>query len=55
MHAQYIQLPFDTYITDCCITKDTKYGLYFGDCLGVLDGIHISVLVPYENHVFYQN
>lgn len=53
IHAQYVQLPSDIYVTDCRITKDTKYGSYFGDCLGVLDETHIPASIPYENHISY--
>lgn len=37
MHARYVQLPSNTYVTDRRITEDTKYGPYFGDYLGALD------------------
>lgn len=55
MHTQYVQLPFDTYVIDCCIIKDIKYKLYFGDYLGALDGIYIPASISYTNRVPYQN
>lgn len=55
MHARYVQLPSNTYVTDRRITEDTKYGPYFGDYLGALDGTHIPASVPYENRVPYRN
>lgn len=55
MNARYVQLPSDTYVTDCRITEDTKYGPYFGDFLGALDGTHIPASIPYENRLPYRN
>lgn len=55
IHTKYIKLFFNIYIMDCCITKDTKYELYFRDYLGVLDKTHISIFVFYENYIAYWN
>ena len=55
MHAHYVQLPSNTYKTDARIRDDSKYGPYFGDCLGALDGTHIPAHVPYANRIPYRN
>lgn len=44
-----MQLPLITYKTDIEISKDLKYGPYFGDCLGALNRTHISIYVSYAN------
>ena len=43
------------YKTDAWISKDSKYGRYFGDYLGVLDETHISAHIPYANQIPYRN
>ncbi len=53
MHTHYIQLPSITYQTDAQIREDSKYGPYFGDCLGALDGTYIPANVPYANQIPY--
>ena len=55
MHAHYVQLPSITYKTDTRISEDSKYGPYFGDCLGFLDRTHIPAHVPYTNRIPYRN
>lgn len=55
MHAHYVQLPSITYKTDARISEDSKYGPYFGDCLGALDGTHNPAHVLYANRIPYRN
>lgn len=44
-----------TYKINIWIDEDSKYGPCFGDCLGVLNGTHISVYVSYITQILYQN
>jgi hypothetical protein len=37
------------------IFDDLKYYLYFDNCLGALDGTHISIHVPLEEQLRYRN
>lgn len=55
MHAHYIQLLSNIYKIDAWIKNNLKYGLYFEDCLGALDGTYIPTQVSYINQILYQN
>ena len=55
IHAHYVQLPSNTYKTDTRIRDNSKYGPYFRNCLGALDGTHIFAHVPYANRIPYRN
>ena len=53
MYIHYIQLPSITYKIDTRISKNLKYEPYFGDCLGNLDGTHISAHFFFANQILY--
>ena len=54
-HQKIVLLPLaDTPLADQ-IAKDSKYFLYFENCIGVLDGIHIPVYVPTTQTTPYHN
>lgn len=55
MHAHYVQLLSNIYKINTWINKNSKYGPYFGDCLGVLDRTHIPAYILYANQIPYQN
>jgi hypothetical protein len=46
----YVDTPLASRILD-----DTKYSLYFNDCLGALDRTHILIHVPLEEQLRYRN
>ena len=55
MYPHFITLPsIDTPLASR-ILDDPKYYLYFDNCLGALDGTHISVHVPLEEQSRYRN
>ena len=55
LHIKYVKLPTITHRLAARISQDRKYAPYFDDCLGALDGTHISMHIlerecrPYQN------
>lgn len=55
LYPRFTSLPDDSTPLATQILDDPKYYPYFNNCLGVLDGTHISIHVPLEEQSRYRN
>ena len=55
LHKETVILPVTDTPVGSRITDDPKYGPYFSDCVGALDGTHIAMHIPAINQGRYRN
>ena len=55
LHTHFVSLPTANTPIASRIFDDDKYYPFFEDCIGALDGTHIPMFVPAEDHAQYQN
>ena len=55
LYRKTVQLPKSPYLTPLYILSSPKFTPYFDNCLGVLDGIHISIHVPAADCIPWRN
>lgn len=55
LHTEVVSLPDKSTPTSDHISNNPKFGPYFSNCLGALDGTHVDMHLPPKDQPRYRN